>query len=530
MPSIVKLNVTQQVGAAPATLQQTGALISQGATTTSAGSSTLLTQVSDLTAILTGAKAITSAVLTAGTVTVTCTTAHGFTVGDTLYLTIAGVAPTGYNGTFLCTVTTSTQFTYALSGSLASGTGGVYTPEDVAELVAMVNTYFAQGAINGVYVLELGAGNANDGVAALTSYLNANPNVNYTAGAAGYYYAYLVPRTWDANANFLALVAQYESPTSQTYFFVTTTLGSYTAYTNLMKCVYATIESPNYGVYGSNALTAISWSGGIVTATTTTAHGVVPGNWFTIVGCTPTGYNVTAQALPGTGGTTLLYALATNPGTETVLGTLQASLYANAGVPVTEFSAAAVFYQFLVATPSAAALVPPFAYRYVYGVTPFPSRGNNTLQQTLKTAGVNIIGTGAEGGISLPIILWGTMMDGHDATYWYSVDWVQINANLRISNAIINGSNNTANPLYYNQAGINRLLAVAQGVMNTAIAYGLALSPVTVNAVPFAAYLANNPTDYPAGIYNGLSVTYTPQRGFITITFNIAVSSFPTAA
>jgi hypothetical protein len=527
MTSIVTVNVTQTVGAAPVTLQQSGALISQGATTTTVGTASLLTQASDLTTLLTPAKAITSATLTAGTVTVVCTAAHGFTVGATLSLTIAGVTPTGYNGTFTCTVTTSTAFTYALSGTLAVGSGGTYIPASAAELTAMVSTFFAQGSNLSCYVLELGPGNATTGVATLTAYITANPNSNYVAGAAGYFYAYLVPETWDANADFLTMLASFQSTTSKTYFFITTTLATYTSYTDLMKCAFTLIESPNLGVYSANALSAITWSSGVVTATTTTAHGVVPGNWFTISGQTPIAYNGTYLALTGTTGTSLVYAKATNPGTSTVLGTLVASLYANTGAPVTETSVASAFWNFLAFRPSAANLVAPFAFKYLYGVTPFPKRGNNALLTTLKNANVNIVGTGAEGGISNAILLWGVMEDAHDATYWYSVDWVQINSDLAISNAIINGSNNSQNPLYYDQNGINRLQAVAQQVMRNAISFGLALAPVTVNAVPFATYVTQNPTDYPAGIYGGLSVSYTPQRGFIQVIFYVNVSSFP---
>jgi hypothetical protein len=532
MPSIVTVNVTQTVGATPATLQQSGALISQGATTTTPGTATLFTQASDLTAILTGAKALTSVTLSGGTATAVCSAAHGFTLGDTLLITISGVTPAGYNGTFTATVTTTTAFTYPLSGSLSTGSGGVYTPEDVAELNAMVNTFFAQGSGLSTYVLELGPGNASDGVTALTAYITANPNSSYTAGAAGYFYAYLVPRTWDAAPSFLSMVANYESLTSRVYFFVTTTLASYTSYTNLMKCVVPLIESPTYGVYSANAITAGSVASSVATVTTTTAHGVAPGNWFTVSGCTPTGYNGTFLALPGTSGTSLVYAV---PSSLTVsmsgFGTLQASLYGNAGVPSTEFSCAAAFFNFLNYSPSSANLVAPFAFKFLYGVTPFPTRGNNALLTTLKAANINVVGTGAEGGISNTILLWGTTADGHDATYWYSVDWMQINSDLAISNAVINGSNNGRNPIYYDQNGINRLQAVAQGVVQRGISYGLVLAnvtnPPTVTAVPFTTYVTTNPTDYPAGIYKGLAVTFTPQRGFIAITFNVNVSSFP---
>ncbi|OYV51055.1 MAG: hypothetical protein B7X10_00940, partial [Burkholderiales bacterium 21-58-4] len=430
MPSIVNVTVTQTVAPTPSTLQQMGAAISQGATNTSIGTSTFLAQASDLTTLLVTPLALTSTTTATGTVTATTTTAHGYPVGQAIWLTIAGVSVSGYNGTWLCTITTTTEFTYTVpESSLSAGSGGTVTPDSAIELTQMVDTFFAQGTGVGLYVLELGVGSVASGISTLSSYLTANPNSNYTPGATGYFYAYLVPRTWDAATSYLSLVAEYESDSAQTYFYTTTTLATYASYTKLMKCVNALIESPSYGVYPANALTALTYSSGTVTATTTTSHGVVPGNWFTIAGCTPAGYNGTFQALPGTTGTTLLYSLSSNPGSETVLGTLVASLYANTGVTGTEFSQAAGFYQLLVNAPSAANKVAPMAFRYVTGVTAFPTRGQSSLLTTLKTANINVIGTGAEGGISKTILLRGTSLDGHDQTYWYSVDWVQINVN-----------------------------------------------------------------------------------------------------
>jgi tyrosinase len=74
------------------------------------------------------------------------------------------------------------------------------------------------------------------------------------------------------------------------------------------------------GPFAYNPLTAISWSNGSVTATTTTAHGVQVGDLFQIVGVVPTSYNGRFTARTGMTGNTLVYALATNPGQATVLG------------------------------------------------------------------------------------------------------------------------------------------------------------------------------------------------------------------
>lgn len=199
----------------------------------------------------------------------------------------------------------------------------------------------------------------------------------------------------------------------------------------------------------------------------------------------------------------------------------------------TEFDTAAVFYALLSLAPSPTNLAAPFCYRYMFGVVPFTAANySGTVNQAeiaLANANINFIETGAEGGISNTMLYPGVLGDGSDISFWYATDWVQINADLNLSNEIINGSNNALNPLYYNQSGINRLQKRLQSVMNQAVSYGLVLGgSVTVNAIPFAQYVIDNPNDYPAGLYAGLSVTFTPQRGFRQITLAIVVNQFAT--
>lgn len=76
--------------------------------------------------------------------------------------------------------------------------------------------------------------------------------------------------------------------------------------------------------WNANVLTNAVWSSGSATFTTTSAHGVAVGEYFTISGMTPAGYNGDYKAIAGTAGSTLVGALATNPGAYTVLGTLVA--------------------------------------------------------------------------------------------------------------------------------------------------------------------------------------------------------------
>jgi hypothetical protein len=429
---IVTVNVTQNVAPAPSQLQRTGAFVSQGATTTANGTLTLLTQLSDLTSILTGAQTISSMIWASSVVTVTVPSGHGIPVSDTLPVVISGVVPAGYNGTFQATAVSTTVFTYPLVASPgAVTTQGRSTLYDVSELVAMATTYFAQGTANAIYVLELGAGVGADGVTALEAYITANPNTIY---------AYMVPYAMSADASFVPFAKTHESTTSQVYFWVNATLANYTSFKGVKSIV---------------------------------------------------------------------------------------SMVQDITAPSTEWSPAAMLWVAMNYNPSNTNKVTPMAFSYVVGVTAFT--GTVAQQQALRTANCNYIGTGAEGGISNTLVLWGVTADGNDYTYWYSVDWVQININIAISNAIINGSNNPINPLYFNQAGINTLQKVSQGTMNSGIAFGLVLGPVTVNAVPFTTYVLDNPSDYAIGKYAGLSVTYTPARGFTQIIFNVNVSSFALA-
>lgn len=549
---VASISVTQ--APTPATLQQTGAMISQGGTNTSPGTLSLLTQLSDLTPLLHAPSAITSLTWTSNVVTATTSAAHNLPNGETINLTIAGAVPAGYSGTFPCTITGTTTFTYPLlTNPGTETTPGTWNPASANVITQMATTYFAQPVGVAVYLLECGVGNVNDGVAFLNAYLTANPNSQYVAGAFGYNYAYLIPRIWDGNTNFLTMLSNYNAPTAQTYFFVTTNLANYTLYSNLDKCVVALIEAPSIGVYAANVLTALSYTTGVITATTTTAHGVLPGQWFQLAGNLPSGYNGWWLAQPGTTGSTLVANSLVALGAESQLGTLVANYVASSGVNSTEFSHAADFFVALNYNPNGLSQVTPFEYSYLYGVTPFPTRNMSALLTTIKAANVSYVGTGAEGGISNTILVGGNTLDGNSFNIWYAIDWVVINTNLQISNAVINGSNNPANPLYYNQDGINQLQLVAANVMTQGVSYGLVVFPPVqteltgsafaaainagtyngfspVNAVPFLAYAAANPSAYKIGQYGGIAISFVPQRGFDKIVVNINASEIIAAA
>lgn len=445
---IVTVNVTQTIAPAPSTLQRTGAIISQGGTNTNDGTMTLLTSAQSLAPILETPQAITSMTWNTNVVTVTTTDPHGYPNGKTIDLTISGVLPAAYNGTYACTITGASTFTYAKTPDPGAVTQqGEVVAASAAELSAQVQKFFAQGSGVSVYVLELGPDDAESGVADLQAFLTTNPDIIYS---------FLVPDSWDAEPAFKTFLGDYNSTTAKKYFFVRSTLGSYTGYTDLMKCAYVFVNAPGVD-----------------------APDIVSNFWKTL------SYN-----------------------------------------------------------PSSSNLVPQLAFSFVYAVTPYPTFGNGSTLAQLKASAINYIGTGAEGGISNAIILWGTLKDGNPFNYWYSIDWTQINVALALANEVINGSNNPAAPLYYNQQGINRLQSRAVATMQQAVSYGLALGNIVttqmtqaeftaafesgafagniaVNAVPFANYSELNPSDYASGKYGGISIVYAPLIGFREILVNI---------
>ncbi|QLX35659.1 hypothetical protein HV126_15760 [Citrobacter freundii] len=218
-------------------------------------------------------------------------------------------------------------------------------------------------------------------------------------------------------------------------------------------------------------------------------------------------------------------------------------------IPATEFSMAAAFQSSLSNDPGSSNMVPPMAFRFMYGVTEYPVENNGTLLKTLQDNHINYIGSSAEGGLSNKMLVAGHMLDGNPFNYWYAVAWAAINLELDLANEVINGSNTTTNPLYYDQNGIDRLQNRALKTLRNGISYGLILGRVigtkliqadfnteyekgsyagnaVINAVSFANYSSLNPSDYQEGKYNGLSAVITPRRGFESITFNLNVTNF----
>ncbi len=405
--------------------------------------------------------------------------------------------------------TSLTADTYQFTGDLATLNSLLTGSGNSTELGNMASTFFAQGNVVGLSVLELGAQTTVDGaIAALDTWITNNPDI---------FYAFLCPDSWGITIDEVGSI------------IINNSGSGYTSAPTI------TIAAPTSGTTAT--ATATIANGSVIEVTITdpgTGYTSAPAVTFSIPtsGTTATGTANLSAAINVLAGkhaspSAKLYFFITTVTSEVAGYKPNKSVFVTVKSPTavsTEFQSAAMFYQWLVNLPGAANKLAPMAYRYLYGVTPWAKVGNSISINTILTGYGNVVLTGAEGGISTSAIFKGTLSDGEQAAWWYGIDWFQIQVKQALAAAIINGSNSNP-PLLYNQSGINSLQAVAQNVADSAVSFGCALS-ATVDATPFVTYTTQNPNDYNAGIYNGMSATVVGPSGFLTITFNLDAVQF----
>jgi hypothetical protein len=228
---IIQVTVTREVATEPDNLQRKGMFLTTGGTTTAAQTATLLTSVDSLTAILKPAVAVTAASWTSNVVTFTAA-GHDEIVGNKVV--VAGMTPSAYNGTYTITVVSGNDIKAALTSDPGTATVmGTVQDYDAVELAQMNTTFWAQGSAVPVKVLELGNVGVSAAVTALTTYRTNNP---------GTAYAYLVPRNWASNADYVTLVTGLCANTDKIDFFTTVTSDNFASFDGL-KSVFALVES-----------------------------------------------------------------------------------------------------------------------------------------------------------------------------------------------------------------------------------------------------------------------------------------------
>ncbi len=404
--------------------------------------------------------------------------------------------------------TTLTAGTYQFLSSSSALATILSSAGNFAELENMNTTFFANGTVQGVYVLELGVQTTPDAaVSALETWINNNPGV---------FYSYLVPANWDSTKDEVGSViinTAGSGITSITLAFSAPTSGTTaTGTANLQngEVVSVTITDPGSGYSSQPTITPTVNAGAVaptLTAILSSAFNILAGNFSSPTALTYFFGTTTSSTISNYSPNKSLNLMVESP-----------------TAPSTEFSQAAQFYNWLLNNPGPANKLAPMGYRYLYGVTPWTVLGNSPAINTILSEYGNLIETGSQGGISNSCLFKGTMMDGSQAQWWYGIDWFNIQVNQALAAAIINGSNSNP-PLEYDQAGINTLLSVANRVAKDAVTYGCALSAI-VTAVPFSTYTTDNPSDYKAGLYKGFTATIVGQNGFLQLIFQLEALQF----
>ncbi len=394
-------------------------------------------------------------------------------------------------------------------GTLAEVLAILSTAGNYTELTAMATTFFAQGTQAGLYVLELGA---NATPADLETWITDNP---------GTMYIFLTPVAWDSTSEEVIniLITNGGSGYGTSPPTITISGGGGTGATATANLTNGSVTSVTITAPGSGYSSGVTATISAPTSGTTATGTVVLGNALTAVlqnydGDTAMTYftvTTTTANDPGYNGHKCIATVVPSPTAAS-----------------TEFQAAILFYGILSNDPGLTTPLAPMSYRFAYGVTPWAYKGNSATLTTLLTNYANYIGTGSEGGLSNAIIRNGTLKNGNQISWWYGLDWFQINAHLELAAAIINGSNSNP-PLEYDQDGINELLGVVTEVGKNAASFKCILSDSPA-AVPFYTYTQANPSDYSAGVYNGLSDTVVGINGFLQIKFVITALQFVPAA
>lgn len=241
---IVTVDVSLDLAPLTNNFQQTGCMISVGGTTVPVGTTAQVSTYAEGLALIIPPANVATMTWTGGVMTVTMAAAHGIPTTTVLPVFLAGnvgstPTDTGYfNGLRTATITSTTAFTYpevSSPGSLV--TPGTMQTGAAIEVQAMLNTFYSQGNLISVNILELSYGTTAVTGAAFETWIVANPLTNYI---------YLVPRYWGITGSYFinTIVPQFENPNSMQYFWVTLSPGNYTSITPIMKDVYATIEDP----------------------------------------------------------------------------------------------------------------------------------------------------------------------------------------------------------------------------------------------------------------------------------------------
>jgi len=270
---------------------------------------------SALTPATTVGTAVSAASWSNNVAVVTTSAAHGRSTNE--QVTVSGVSPSGYTGTYQIEVINATQFAYPLAtnpGTYASGgTVAIYAGIKNVQLSdtmlpysgtlpTATNIHVRVDATKNYGATTIQAASWSGGTALVTTPtahgLLVGQRITTSGYAAGTYAIASVPTT-----------------TSLT-FALAGDPGAYTSGGSFNPPLGLTVAAATRAAAGS------AWK---VNIQTSAAHGFVSGQPVTIAGVTPAAYNGTAQILV-VDATNFTYALAADPGAYTSGGTLTAAV------------------------------------------------------------------------------------------------------------------------------------------------------------------------------------------------------------
>ena len=287
-----------------AATQATGYVNFTGTLTTVIPSGTLLSDSEGNTYTTTSAGAITA--MSAGvssltrsgdTATVTTTGTHSFATGQEV--TIAGATPSAYNGTWTIVATSTTSFTFTITGSPSTPASGTITASTNMSNIPVRSSVYGQVA-NQDSGTELTLNTPIAGIDNITL-------VQYSGLSGG--------TDVESDADYRERVLyRYQNPIA--LFNESAILSQVFKVAGVTR---AWVRGAGY-TYGAVTVSSLTSSGLIATVTTSSNHYLENGQLVTIAGATPSGYNITTRILVTTP-TTFIYPLSgalSSPATGTI--------------------------------------------------------------------------------------------------------------------------------------------------------------------------------------------------------------------
>ncbi|MDY3559430.1 Ig-like domain repeat protein [Gemmata sp. JC673] len=288
----------------------------------------------------TDASAIASATWAGGVVTVTTTGSHHLETGNTV--TITGLTPAGFNGTFTVTRLTDTMFTYALGfnpGTYIAPTanGSAVINASWSGGRAVITTSGLHGLTTGSMVTITGLTPSGfNGTYAVTrlsatqfSYALVNSPGAFVGGVSRRVGISLSNATWTSNNGGTAVITTSVAHNLNTGDTVTISGLNPSEYNGTFVIIRTSATQFTYSlprptdpgsrVNGGSVIRTgagianASWAAGFVTVTTTGSHNLEDGDFVTLTGMTRDGYNGTHQ-VERISDTQFRYVLLNDPG------------------------------------------------------------------------------------------------------------------------------------------------------------------------------------------------------------------------